>query len=128
MTDQPPLNLPPLEYPPHLPAGAWDALAHWHKYRPQMYAELHANGKLHEMAIAADEATAEDEDAMHEALMKQGYPSPIAFEMAREAVRERYVYLPSEEDVPELQTNDEGLFVMESSETDGEQELPDNDF
>jgi hypothetical protein len=93
-----------------------------------MYAELHASGKLHEMAIAADEATAEDEDELHMALMKQGYASPIAFEMAREAVRERYICLPTEEDVPELQVNGEGLYYFESQGTDDEQELPDHIF
>lgn len=126
MSGDTPLNLPPLELPPHLTSGAWRALEHWHKYRPRMYAELHASGKLHEMAIAAGEATAEETMDLHEALMRQGYASPIAFEMAREAVRERYIYLPSEEDVPELQMNDEGLFVVEPAEPDDE-ELSDND-
>ena len=126
MSTDVPLNLPPVEFLPSFPSGAREALRHWHKYRPRMYAELHASGKLHEMAIAADEATAEDEMDLHEALMRQGYASPIAFEMAREAVRERYIYLPSEEDVPELEMNDEGLFVVEPAEPDNE-ELSDND-
>lgn len=127
MSDNASLNLPPIEFPPSFPVGAREALRHWHKYRPRMYAELHASGKLHEIAIAADEATAEDEDAMHEALMRQGVASPIAFEIARQAVRERYIYLPSEEDVPDIQINDEGLFVVELSESNDE-ELSDNDF
>lgn len=127
MSDDTPVNLPPLELPPHLTSGAWDALEHWHKHRPRMYAELHASGKLHEMAIAADEMTASDEMDMHEALMRQGYASPIAFETARQTVRERYIYLPSEEDVPELKMNDEGLFVVEPPEPDDE-ELSDNDL
>lgn len=90
-----------------------------------MYAELHASGKLHEMAIAADEATFADEDALHMALMKQGYASPIAFEMAREAVRERYIFLPAEEDEPDLQVSGEGLYYFESQET-GDEQLPDH--
>jgi hypothetical protein len=121
-------QLPPLELPAYLPPGAWNALEHWHKYRPKMYAELHASGKLHEMAIAAYEATSEEQYDLHMALIKQGYASPIAFEMAREAVRERYIYLPTEEDVPELQVNGEGLYYFESEDTDDEQELPDHIF
>lgn len=80
------------------------------------------------MAIAADEATFEDEDELHMALIKQGYASPIAYEMAREVIRERYIYLPSEEDVPELQMTDEGLYTFESQESEDEQESPDYDF
>jgi hypothetical protein len=89
-----------------------------------MYAELHASGKLHEMAIAAYEATIADEDALHMTFLKRGYGSPIAFEMAREAVRERYIYLPAEEDVPELQVSGEGLYYFESRYIGDEQELP----
>ena len=127
MADQPP-ELPPVSYPPTFPSGAREALRHWHKHRPKMYAELHASGRLHEMAIAADEATFEDEDELHMALIKQGYASPIAYEMAREVIRERYIYLPSEEDVPELQMTDEGLYTFESQESEDEQESPDYDF
>lgn len=126
MSETPP-NLPPVEFPPSFPVGARAALRHWHKHRPRMYAELHASGKLHKMAIAADEATFADEDALHNALMKQGYASPIAFEMARQAVRERYIYLPSEEDVPELQMTAEGLYTFKSQDRGNEQELPDYD-
>lgn len=127
MSDNTPPNLPPVEFSPSFPTGARAALRHWHKYRPRMYAELHASGKLHEMAIAADEMTASETHDLHEALMRQGYASPIAFETARQTVRERYIYLPSEEDVPELQMNDEGLFVVEPPESDDE-ELSDYDL
>ncbi|HEY9644988.1 MAG TPA: hypothetical protein V6C88_01390 [Chroococcidiopsis sp.] len=119
MTDNRP-SLPPIEFPPSFPPGARAALRHWHQYRPQMYADLHASGTLHEMAIAADEATAAAEDALHMAFIDQGYANPIAFEMARQAVRERYIYLPSEDDVPELQINDEGLYSFESQDVDDE--------
>jgi hypothetical protein len=90
-----------------------------------MYAELHASGKLHEMAIAAYEATFADEENLQLALMRQGYASPIAFEMAREAVRERYIYLPAEEDEPELEVNGEGLYYFESQDV-GDEQLPDH--
>jgi len=118
----PSLELPPVEFPPSFPPGAREALRHWHKYRPKMYGELHASGKLHEMAIAADEATAADEDELHMSLVEQGYANPIAFEMARQIVRERYIYLPAEEDVPELQANDAGFYVFESQDVELEEE------
>jgi hypothetical protein len=120
----PPLELPPVEFPPSFPVGAREALRHWHKYRPKMYAELHASGKLHEMAIEADERTAADEDELHMSLVEQGYASPIAFEMAREAVRERYIYLSAEEDEEDGQENEEEY----EDDEDNDSELSDYDF
>lgn len=119
-----PLELPPVEFPARFPVGAREALRHWHKYRPRMYAELHASGKLHEMAIEADERTAADEDAYHMALVEQGYDSPIAFLMAREAVRERYIYLPAEAD----EADGEDAEAEYEDDEDDDSELSDYDF
>jgi hypothetical protein len=117
-------ELPPVEFPPSFPDGARDALRHWHKYRPKMYAELHASGKLHEMAIEADERTADEQYELHMDLIEQGYPSPIAFETAREAVRERYIYLPAEADEADGEDAEEEY----EDDEDDESELSDHSF
>lgn len=105
--------LPPLEIPSGVLPGVAEALSHWHEHRPKMYTELHQNGTLLEAAIAALEATEEEEDEIHHALIKQGYNSPTAFVMAQQMVRERYIYLPTEEDVPELMTTESGLYAYQ---------------
>jgi len=73
---------------------AGEAVSHWKRFRPKLYRELKASGKLQEAAERAAEQTAEDLAL----LISQGYPEDGAWEI----VRERYVFLPSQRDVPEL--------------------------
>lgn len=95
-----------------------EALEHWQTYRPTMYAELQASGKLLEMAIAAHEATVEEEYNLHMEFISQGYPSPTAFLMAQEVVRQRYIFLPAEEDVPVLRQSEQGLYSYNPEESE----------
>ena len=70
---------------------------HWKQFRPKMYAELEKSGLLHERAVKAAEQTEHDLMSM----VRQGYP----YDGAWEAVRERYLFLPSEKDEPNLGQN-----------------------
>lgn len=106
-------QLPPLEIPSGVLPGVADALRHWHEHRPQMYTELHSDGTLLSVAIAAYESTIEDQDAVQADLEAKGYDAPTAFTMAMQTVRERYVYLPTEEDVPELMKNEAGGYTYQ---------------
>jgi hypothetical protein len=115
-----PNKIPLIEMPAMAGLEVHEALNHWYKYRPQMYAELYAAGTLREMVIAACEATASDEYDLHMKLMQQGYPSDAAFEMAREMVRERYIFLPTEEDVPDLMRLDSGLYSYQPDPPESE--------
>jgi|GEM_PF-1459883 hypothetical protein len=102
-----------------------EALKHWREHRPRMYAELEAAGTLVETAIAACEATADEEYDLHMKLIEQGHLSPVAFEIAREMVRERYVFLPTEEDVPDLMRLDSGLYSFQPDTPESEFVEPD---
>jgi hypothetical protein len=70
------------------------AKEHWRQYRPKMYAALEASGQLDQMAR---EAAQRHEDALY-ALIQKG----LKFHEAEALVREDFVFLPSEEDQPEL--------------------------
>ena len=102
-------QLPPLEIPSGTLPGVADALRHWHEHRPKMYTDLHSSGRLLSTAIAAYDATIEDQDKVQAGLEKQGHNASTAFVMAKQVVRERYIYLPTEEDVPELMTSPDGI-------------------
>ena len=112
-----PDKVPPLVKRRGMLPGAVDALRHWHEHRPKMYTQLYNNGTLFDVAVAAHEATVDDEREIHHQLIKQGWDSPTAFVHARQMVRERYVYLPTEEDIPELSTTESGLYVYLPDET-----------
>jgi hypothetical protein len=71
------------------------AKAHWKQFRPKMYAELEKKGLLHERAVKAAEQT--EDDLLH-LVNEEGLDHQAAWE----AVRERYLFLPSEEDQPDL--------------------------
>lgn len=70
------------------------AAKQWKKYRPKMYQELVKTGQLESRANKAAEQT---RDALAD-LISQGVP----YDQAWESVREMWIYLPSEEDVPNL--------------------------
>ena len=76
---------------------AHKAKEHWKNVRPRMYAELKASGKLDELAQAAARSTREAVAA----LVEKGWSDDQAWE----AVREDWVFLPSEEDLPNLGEN-----------------------
>ena len=110
-------SLPPLVYERKMDSGARDALRHWREHRPKMYTRLYNEGTLIKAAIAADEATSNDLYDIHMSLIKQGWDSSTAFVHARQIVRDRYVYLPTEEDVPELSTTESGVYVYLADQT-----------
>ena len=67
---------------------------HWKEHRPKLYAELQKNGQLHQRAVKAVDQT--QEELLD--LVNQG----ANYDQAWEAVRERHMFLPSEEDQPDL--------------------------
>lgn len=109
--------LPPLVKRKGMLPGAIDALRHWREHRPRMYTALYEQGTLFDAAVAAHEATVEDEETIHHQLIKQGWDSSTAFVEARQIVRERYIYLPTEEDAPELATTESGIYTYQPEET-----------
>jgi hypothetical protein len=70
------------------------AIEHWKKYRPKMYRELLKGGKLQERVVKAAQLT---EEALED-LLSEGVP----YDQAWELVREMWICLPTEEDVPLL--------------------------
>lgn len=77
----------------------WGRMAekHWKEYRPKMYRELKKKGQLHKALYAAQELSGN----LMVDLTQQG----LAPDQAWELVREQWLLLPSEEDVPELGRN-----------------------
>lgn len=76
--------------------GKWGymALRHWKEHRPKMYRELEKAGSLRKAAYEAEERTVE----VLADLIEKGM-DPF---QAEEIVREMWVLLPDEEDVPHL--------------------------
>ena len=73
---------------------ALQAIEHWRKYRPKMYAQLFQNGELHERAEKAARQTDKE--------YQDGITNGMLPHESWEAVRERHLFLPSEDDVPSL--------------------------
>ena len=71
---------------------------HWRQFRPRMVHELEAKGKLEEMLLEAEEKTDEELDSLTRELMKQGLTAQQAHDQAWEMVRERYIFLPPEDE------------------------------
>ena len=109
-------QLPPLEIPTGTIPAVADALRHWHEHRPRMYTELYSKGTLFDVVNNALDATIDDEEEICAQLVKQGVEPGTAFVTARQMVRERYIYLPTEEDVPELMTTESGLYTHQPDE------------
>ena len=84
----------PQANPRPLDAGALQAIAHWKEFRPKLYHELLKSNRLE---LAAQEASDLTADAVS-ALQKKG----LSHQEAWESVRENWLFLPSEEDLPEL--------------------------
>ena len=79
---------------------AEQAKEHWKEHRPRMYAELEKAGTLDE---AAEKAATQTKDDLASAI-EGGMDYYAAWEM----LRERYLFLPTEEDVPLLGENPSG--------------------
>jgi hypothetical protein len=88
-----------------------EVLQHWYDHRPKMYAELYRAGNLVERATEAYEATFNAAYDLEMELRKQGYNPGNAEATAWQTVREWYMFLPTEEDEPELQQQEGGLYV-----------------
>ena len=100
--------LPKLSIPRGALPGVRMTLRHWREHRPRMYTELYNNGKLLETATAAYEAAVIESETI-QASLEAEYGVSTAFVMAKRIADERYIYLPTEEDVPELMATPEGI-------------------
>ncbi|MBW4651699.1 MAG: hypothetical protein KME20_01365 [Kaiparowitsia implicata GSE-PSE-MK54-09C] len=98
------------------------AISHWRQFRPTMTAELEAKGELEQVAIAAVTSAFELERTLHMDLSRRGYDSPTAFVLAQRIAQERFVLLPSEEDVPDLFAYQQAVMEHEPNAN----ELPDS--
>ena len=76
--------------------GPWglQAKEHWKEHRPKMYRQLEESGRLEDALYAAQELTV----AAMADLIERG----VNWYQAWELIREEWLFLPSEEDVPEL--------------------------
>lgn len=77
------------------PLGPWalQAKAHWAEHRPKMYRSLERQGRLHEVLVAARDKTIQETMELENA----GLDPESAFQ----AVREKYLFPPTEEDQPD---------------------------
>ena len=73
---------------------ARQAVEHWRKYRPKMYAQLFANGELYDRAQKAAEQTQQE--------YQDGITRGLLPHESWEMVRQNHIFLPTEEDVPHL--------------------------
>lgn len=112
-----PNQTPALEIPEGTLQGVAKALRHWHEHRPKMYTELYQQGNLLDTAIAAHEATIDDAAEIEQALIREGYDESTAFVTSQQTVRERYVYLPTEEDVPDLMKTESGIYIYQPEQS-----------
>jgi len=70
---------------------------HWRQFCPKMVKELEAKGLLEQMLLEAEEKTDQELDSLTRDLMKQGLTAQQAHDQAWEMVRERYIFLPPED-------------------------------
>lgn len=82
------------------PLTAYGRLAekHWRRFCPRLVAELEAKGQLHAMLLEAEEKTEAELDSLRRHFIQQGLTPRQAHDRAWEIVRERYIYLPPEQD------------------------------
>jgi len=90
---------------PSLSADAQLALRHWFKYRPQMYEALWDSGELITAAKLASDRTFELTDQIHNQLLQSSTfaDSGAAWEEAKAISLKRFILLPLESDVPQLE-------------------------
>ena len=70
---------------------------HWREHCPKLVRELETRGLLHQMLLEAEEKTDQELDSLTRDLMKQGLTAQQAHDQAWEMVRERYIFLPPED-------------------------------
>ena len=74
------------------------AKRHWQEFRPEMYRQLEAAGKLEEALYEAQEVTLDEMETLTRKLETEQKLSPLQAETAAwEMVREKYILLPPEE-------------------------------
>jgi len=71
---------------------------HWRQFCPRLVTELEAKGQLHAMLLEAEERTEAELDSLRRHFIQQGLTPRQAHDRAWEIVRERYIYLPPEQD------------------------------
>ena len=71
---------------------------HWRQFCPRLVAELEAKGQLHALLLEAEEKTEAELDSLRRHFIQQGLTPRQAQDRAWEIVRERYIYLPPEQD------------------------------
>jgi len=75
---------------------------HWRKFRPKMVAEMESKGILEEMLLEAERNTKNEMYDLTMQLFKQGGSTPQqAHDRAWEIVREKYIFLPAEDEPTE---------------------------
>ena len=79
----------------HLTGYALLANNHWKEHRPKMYQALK---KSHKLIPALKEAEKRTSDEMYDLIVMKGLQEHEAWEI----VKENYVLLPSEDDMPHL--------------------------
>jgi hypothetical protein len=70
---------------------------HWREHCPRMVAEMEKTGTLRQMLLEAEEKTEEELDSLRRKLIQEGSTPQEAHDQAWETVRERYIFLPTEE-------------------------------
>ena len=88
-------RLPNHEIPDAIRPDGREALG---EHLPKMVAELEAKGQLHAMLLEAEEKTEAELDSLRRHFIQQGLTPRQAQDRAWEIVRERYIYLPPEQD------------------------------
>ena len=106
-------EVPKLKIPAGTLPGVRKALRHWHEHRPKMYTDLHNSGTLMEVATAAHEAAVADSGELQASLEKE-YNTYTAAVLAKRIADQRYIYLPTEEDVPNLMETADGVPIYQS--------------
>lgn len=95
------MSHPSLQNQQTLNPWAQQAKKHWKEFRPKMYRELQRSGQLNQALRQAAENTVEDLiNCIHRGMK---------YDQAWELVRERYLFLPSEEDQPHLAEQNDPL-------------------
>jgi hypothetical protein len=78
---------PMTDYKPILTGWGRQAIEHWREFRPDMVAELEAEGRLEQAALDAQEKTKD------EVMDLVNGPAKMQFDEAFQMVREKYLFL-----------------------------------
>ena len=78
------------------------AASHWRIYRPKMYADLKMKGKLRERLEKAGREASDQVEKLSQEFESKGLDPTQAHLSAEELVLPNLIYLPSEDDQPNL--------------------------